>query len=169
MSKKLDIAANVTPVENNIHISKTTKEAAKEKLQELIKEESRMVRGIFQNFENPGSAATICVRKYPGIPPYQTTMIDGVEYEVPLYVARFLNGIDASAGALGDKDKRNTNIGTCSYAVHGFKWDKGREAPSGAESYIPGQGTATVVPIIGITKRVKRYGFQSLEFAGAVA
>jgi len=165
--KELNIAASVTPADKNIYISKEAKEIAKQKLQELIKEETKLVRGIFQNYENPGCSATISVRKYPGIPPFQQTMLDGCEYEVPLYIARFLNGIDASAGALGDKDKRNTNIGTCSYPIHGFKWDTGVEAPRSSEGVY--NGNPTVVPIVGITRRVKRYGFQSMEFSGAVA
>jgi hypothetical protein len=146
-------------------VGKGMSPAVKEKLHNLMKEESRMVQGIFQCFESPGGTVKISVHKYPtpekgGIPPFEMTMTDGQTYEVPLYVARFLNGIDVTAGALGDANKRNINIGTCAYAIHGFAW-KGDSAPSSGQDMrgIP-------VPMIGITKRVRRYGFQSLEFAG---
>lgn len=147
------------------NIAKSTKELAKEKLRQLMKEESRTVKGIFQCFETPGATVTVNVKKYPdpdqgGIPAFSKTMTDGETYEIPLYVARFLNGVDATAGAMGDANKRNINIGTCSYPVHGFKSSGDTLASSGQDARgIP-------VPIIGISKRVKRYGFQSLEFAG---
>lgn len=150
------IQESVTPV-NGVHVSKTTKEAAKEKLQEFMKEETRMVRGIFQCFETPGARVKIIVKKYPGIPHFEKEMDDGREYEVPLYVARHLNGIDVTAGAIDGK------IHTCSYPVHGFKWDPGGPLPQSRE----GDG-GIPVPIVGVNKRVKRYGFQSMEF-GAVA
>jgi hypothetical protein len=62
----------------------------------------------------------------------------------------------------------NKQIGTCSYAIHGFKYSGDMLPPSalgmgaGGEQGIP-------VPIIGVTKRVKRYGFQSLEFESGIA
>lgn len=158
MEKELakTIKESITPVEG-VHISKTAKEAAKEKLKEFIKEETRMVRGIFQCFETPGARVKIVVKKYPGIPHFEKEMDDGREYEVPLYVARHLNGIDVTARAIDGK------VNTCSYPVHGFKWDQAGPMPGSRE----GDG-GIPVPIVGITKRVKRYGFQSLEF-GAVA
>lgn len=167
MSKKekIDVASSVTPAVEAVHVSKSVKEAAKQKLQELIKEETKLVKGIFQNFENPGAMQKIIVRKYPGIPPFEKEMWDGETYEIPLYVARHLNGIDVSAGALGDPSRRNQNIGTCSYPKHGWMLAGKNSDPSVSpigEGGIP-------VQIAGITKRVKRYGFQSMEFAGAVA
>lgn len=150
------IAESVSPVEAP-HVSKTTKEAAKEKLQKYIKEETRLVRGIFQCFETPGARVKIIVKKYPGIPHFEQEMQDGNEYEVPLYVARHLNGIDVTASAIDGK------VNTCSYPVHGFRWNQGDPMPPSTA------GTDGIpVPLVGITKRVKRYGFQSLEF-GAVA
>lgn len=164
MSKKdLNIVDSVTSQVEAPHVSKSLKDRAKEKVRELIAEETKMVRGIFQCFETPGSTVEINVRKYPGIEPFRKSMTDGFTYEVPLYVARFLNGIDVSAGALGDPARRNTMIGTCSYAVHGFVMaSKNAEPAFGA---IDGQGIP--VPMVGVSSRVKRYGFQSMEFAGA--
>lgn len=88
-------------------------------------------------------------------------MTDGETYEIPLYAARFLNGIDVSAGALGDPARRNQNIGTCSYGVHGFRMDSPVDLKKSQEGH---QGIP--VPIVGITSRKRRYGFQSLEFGG---
>ncbi len=164
-SKKLNDELQATQVVQAPRVSKSTKEIAKEKLQQLMKEESRLVKGIFQCFETPGATITVSVKKYPepdqgGIPSFQRTMTDGETYEVPLYVARFLNGVDTSAGALGEANKRNINIGTCSYPVHGFRWSG--EAPPTSGQDVRG----IPIPIIGISKRVKRFGFQSMEFAG---
>lgn len=162
-SKKLNVMESVTPNLMNFNVSRPSKEVTKSKLEELIKEETRMVKGIFQCFETPGSTVKICVKKYSekmGVPVFEKTMTDGVSYEIPLYVARHLNGVDVTAGALGDASTRNVHIGTCSYAVHGFKWNNGQ--PPGSilgDNGIP-------VPIVGVAKRVKRFGFQSMEFGG---
>lgn len=156
---------------NNLEISNPKRgksgpsPAAKEKLQELMKEESRLVKGMFQCFETPGSTVKISVHKYPtpdkgGIQPFEKTMTDGEFYEVPLYVARFLNGIDVTASALGDANTRNVHIGTCSYPIHGFRWN-GNNAPASSTDAI-----GVPIPLIGVSKRVRRYGFQSMEFAG---
>jgi hypothetical protein len=162
MSKKLlDIADNVTPTADDaFHITKTRKELGKEKLEKLIKEETRLVKGIFQFFENPGGSHRVMVKKYPGIPMFDKVMTDGMEYEIPLYVARHLNGIDVTA------EQVNGRIGSCSYPVHGFISKAGELNPS-AMGDAPGF-SGIPVPIVGIEKRIKRFGFQSLEFAGAM-
>lgn len=165
--EKAKVTPSIVPMEiSNIHISKETKEAAKSKLKELIQSETRLVRGIFQCFETPGATVPITVIKYPGVKPFKQALTDGYTYEIPLYVARFLNGIDVSAGALGDANTRNTNIGTCSYTVHGFKSaGAGDLAPSAMGQGPDGQG-GIPVPIVGPMSRKKRFGFQSMEFAG---
>lgn len=158
---KLNIAKNVTPEVAAPAVVLSKKERAKAVLADLIKEESRLVEGIFQNFETPGASTKISVRKYPGIPPFEKEMTDGETYKIPLYVARHLNGIDASAGAAGDV--KNANIGTCSYPIHGFL-AKGDQLPA---SQLGDKGIP--VPLVGIVKRKKRFGFQSLEFGGSAA
>lgn len=160
-SKKLNTEDGVSVVEAPV-IARGGKEAAKAKLNEFIKEETRVVKGIFQCFETPGASVEIYVKKYPGIAPFRKVMNDGEAYEVPLYVARHLNGTDVTAGALGDASNKNPNIGSCSYPVHGFIWKPGEEAPRNhsGDAGIP-------VPIVGVAKRVKRFGFQSLEFAAS--
>lgn len=138
-------------------VTKTAKELAKEKLKDLIAEETRVVKGIFQCFETPGLTVKIFVRKYPGIPAFEKLMTDGEIYEVPLYVARHLNGIDASASAI------NGAVHTCSHLVHGFKMPNTNDL---APSTIGQEG----IPVPVVTgKYKKRYGFQSLEFGTAVA
>jgi hypothetical protein len=166
MTKELEILKNITPTGESPHVTKSIKELGKEKLKELIKEETRTVKGIFQCFETPGASVKITCRKYPGVQPFEKTMTDGETYEVPLYVARHLNGTDASAGAILPNELRNTNIGSCSYPVHGFKWS-GPQAPQSVMGDVPGHASGIPVPMVGIAKRVKRFGFQSLEFAGA--
>lgn len=180
MAKKLDISGSVTAVEDVPHISKSKKELTNAKLKELMAEEGRLVRGIFQCFENPGATQKVTYKKYPtpaemrkrggegGLEPFSKVMTDGQEYEIPLYVARFLNGTDVSAGALSDLNFKNSNIGTCSYGIHGFKY--AGEMPAQSQLGNGPQGEMGIpVPIVGVSKRVKRYGFQSLEFATGIA
>lgn len=180
MAKKtVDMSNSVTPAVEVPHLSTNMKELANKKLKELMAEEGRLVRGIFQCFENPGATQKITYKKYPtpaemrkrsgegGLEPFSKVMTDGCEYEIPLYVARFLNGTDVMAGALGDLPRQPT-IGTCSYGIHGFK-HVGNDLPQSALGMGPSGEGGIPVPIVGVTKRVKRYGFQSLEFAAGVA
>lgn len=139
---KLNVTESVTPTMSGRKMTAEEKGAAKKKLDAFIKEETRMVKGIFQNFECPGGTQPFSVKKYPGIEPFNKIMEDGKEYEVPLYVARFLNGIDVTAEGLGGK------LGTCSHPVHSHIVDKDGN------------------PTVSLEKRKKRFGFQSLEFGG---
>ncbi|NJL54197.1 hypothetical protein HC928_02775 [bacterium] len=155
---KSKIAASVTPthVEESVSLGID----AKSRLQALVKEEGKMVKGRFRCYETPGSEQTIIVRKYKELPMFKMKMVDGEVYEIPLYVARHLNGIDVVAQNL------NGNIGSCSYPIHGFKWNPSQPMPASAM----GAGSTTgqpgiPVPIIGVSKRVRRFGFESLEFA----
>lgn len=124
----------------------------------LIKDDTKMVKGRFRFFENPGASQVVTIKKYKEVPTFSRTMIDGHAYEIPLYVARFLNGIDICASAI------NGQVGTCSYGVHGFKWDNNAEAPQSVLGNGPdGQGNVPV-PVVSITSRVRRFGFESMEF-----
>lgn len=158
-SKKLNIQDSVTPTVASI--SKTPKELAQEKLKEFIAEETRMVKGRFRFLETPGGSVRIQVKKYPGVPMFDKTMMDGEIYEVPLYIARHLNGIDATAKAV------NGNVGSCSYPVHGFKWNPGNPMPASMEGFGPAGEGGIAVPIVGVAKRVRRFGFESLDFSDA--
>lgn len=159
----------MTPNVEAPHVSKSRKEIAKETLHKLMREESKMVKGRFINYETPGASATIEVLKYPtpkdgGIPPFKKSMKDGEVYEIPLYVARFLNGIDKTAGAATNDIKVDQEIGTCSYVVHGFKYTS-QNMPMSQEGTGPTGEGGIPVPMIGIAKRVRRYGFQPLDFS----
>lgn len=122
-------------------------------LKRFMEEESKIVRGRFKNYETPGGNLPFCAGKYPGQPLFRATFQDGEVYEVPLWVARHLNGVDKTAKAIDGR------VGTCSYPIHGFKWDPSKPAP---ESHLGGDGVP--VPIVGVQKRKQRYGFESLEF-----
>lgn len=143
-TKKLNIQESVTPAETPatevLALTSDRKAAAKERLARCMKEESRMVKGIFKFFECPGMNAKIIVKKYKEIPVFEKEMIDGQEYEIPLYVANHLNGIDITAEAIGGK------LGTCSYALNSYLMDKNG------------------VPIVTAEKRKHRFGFHSLNF-----
>lgn len=123
------------------------------KLKKLIEEEYKMVKGRFKNYETSGGNLSLRAGKYPGKPIFSQTFQDGETYTVPLWVARHLNGIDASATYIDGK------VGSCSYPIHGFKWEAGQESP---ESQIGPHGEP--VPITRVAKRTQRYGFESLEF-----
>lgn len=163
-SKKseLNVAGSVTPTVEAPHISKTAKEQAKELLQKFMKEESRLVKGVFHNYESPGGALPLKgLRKYPppekgGVPGFSGILEDGREYEVPLWVARWLNGIDATASAVNGK------INSCAYPVHGHSMHGNEWTTKASE---PGE---IATPLIKIMKWKRRFAFQSLEFAGGV-
>lgn len=143
-SKKLNIQESVSPSNTVPILSSDAKKSAKEKLEGYMREELKLVKGIFQNFETPGMAVPIQIRKYKGHF-FNQILEDGKEHEIPLYVARFLNGIDVTAEAIGGK------LGTCSYPVNSYIMDKDGN------------------PTVNVSKRKKRFGFQSIEFAGALA
>ena len=132
----------------------TAKEIAKKKLARIIEEEGKkLVKGRFKNYETPGAAADIIVRKFPekDVPLFKKKMTDGEVYEIPLYVARHLNGTDVCAEAVGGK------INTCAYLVHGFAANPDGSVVKSEDSGIP-------VPIL-TNKYKRRYGFESLEFS----
>jgi trehalose-6-phosphate synthase len=139
--KEVNIIGSVTPVIAP-QVSKEEKDLAKEKLARFMKEEMRIVKGVFQNFENPGAELRLQVRKYKGHF-FDQVLKDGEECDVPLYIARHLNGIDVTAEHINGK------LGTCSYEVHSHLMD------------------ANGVPILNRANRKKRYGFQSMEFGAA--
>ena len=116
-------------------------------------EECKIVKGRFKNYETPGGNLPLTCGKYPGQPLFSQVFQDGEIYEVPLWVARHLNGTDVTAKAIDGK------IGSCSYAIHGFKWDAGKPAPESGM----GAGGAPV-PLVDVAKRKQRFGFESLEF-----
>lgn len=131
---------------------KTKKQMSSDLLKKFIDEETKLVKGKFRNVEVPGGSQRIQIKKYPGVPMFDKVMEDGHIYEIPLYVARHLNGVDVTAKQINGK------IHTCEYPIHGFKWEEGKPMPTCFEDRgIP-------VPIIAPTKWNRRYAFESLEF-----
>jgi hypothetical protein len=131
-----------TAVKNSApRIIHNNREAAQKELQKFIEEEKRLVKGIFKNYECPGGSVTITQKKYKSEPMFIKDMLDGQEYEIPLWVARWLNGIDVTAKSL------NGRINSCSYVKHQYSLDR-----------ITGQ------PVQVEGQKKQRYGFQSLDF-----
>lgn len=151
MPKLKSNVLDVTEESSTSNESISSKIGSKELLNKFIEEETRLVKGRFRNHEVPGGSLPLFIKKYPNVPPFQQVLEDGKTYEVPLYVARHLNGTDATA------TKTNKKINTCAYPTHGFK-SVGGEIPRGVDA------GNTVVPIIGPIKWTRRYSFESMEF-----
>lgn len=121
-------------------------------LRKFMDEESKMVRGRFINVEYPGSAQKITYQKYPEFGVFEKVMMDGEMYTIPLWVARFINGVDITAKGCGGK------IHTCSYPVHEHIMQNGKFPTAQYDS----DGIA--VPILTKINRKSRYRFESMEF-----
>jgi hypothetical protein len=139
-------------------VSDSKKELAEQtssRLAKLAEEEKKTVKGRFRNFENPGCSATVTVLKYPEkyCPKFVKTMMDNEAYEIPLYVARFLNGTDITAKEAGYK------INTCSSLIHGF-----HSNPDGSVKVSDGTDPGGIPVPVFTNKYRRRYGFESLEF-----
>jgi hypothetical protein len=148
-----------TEVPNPVQVvSFDIKKDAAEKLKKFVEEERRLVKGRFRCFESPGSRQRIMYRKYKELQMFDKWMTDGEIYEIPLYVARHLNGVDVTAGAIDGK------VGSCSYPVHGFKWDQSQPMPQSALGTGAAGEPGIPVPLVGVAKRIRRYGFESLQF-----
>lgn len=137
-----------------IEESSSCKDESKRLLKQFIEEETKIVKGKFRNFETPGTNARIQVKKYAEVPMFDKIMEDGWTYEVPLYVARHLNGTDVTASRIGHK------IHTCEQVTHGFKF--GGSVDQLPQSQLDGAGIP--VPIIQPMSWTRRYGFESLQF-----
>jgi hypothetical protein len=72
-------------------------ETPQQRLARVREEELKLVKGIFRNYENPGFDEYVCYEKYKGVPKFAQRMWDGQEYEIPLYIARFIQGYEALA------------------------------------------------------------------------
>lgn len=151
-SKKEEVCGHISTANE----PETKKEESKALIKKFMEEESKTVKGVFRNLETPGGSLRVQIKKYKELPMYDKILFDGETYEVPLYVARHLNGTDVTAKHVGGK------IHTCQYPIHGFKWQDG----SPAQSAIDGQGVP--VPIIQPAKWTRRYAFESLEFNASV-
>lgn len=93
------------------------KSSSRDRLQKLMKEESRMVQGTFRFHECPGASLKVPMKKYKG-KVYNVDLQDGEMATIPLWVARWINGYDASAQALDGK------IHSCGYPIHSNAIDR---------------------------------------------
>jgi len=74
-----------------LNLTTAEKSEAKEKIARMRQEDLKMVRGVFKNLECPNGFVKFYQRKYKEEPVGEYNMWDGREYEVPLYVAKYLN------------------------------------------------------------------------------
>ena len=131
-----------TPVEDKkINVVLSKKEEGKRRLEKLKQEEMRMVRGTFRCYDAPGAPVRLCVKKYKDTPVFDKTLVDGQEYEIPLYVARHLNGIDKTAAEIP-----NGKINSCAYPIHAYAINQAG------------------VPLINVGQYRSRFGFMSADF-----
>ncbi len=130
-------ATNLKEKEVTVTLSK--KEEGKKRLQKLHDEEMKMVKGRFLFHECPGGTIHITCKKFKDHS-FNQVLEDNKEYEVPLYVARHLNGIDRGAEDLGGI------INSCAYPVHHYA-----QTPQG-------------VPRIDVGQWRRRMSFQLSEF-----
>jgi hypothetical protein len=147
------------PIESAIQIIKDETPrvlSKKERVEKIKQEELRMVKGRFKFYKCPGGNTWVHLRKYKGVPEFKKLMFDGGVYEVPLYVARFLNGVDAQAGEL------DRVLHSCSTPVHAWAWPKDQQSPN------PGMVFGdTIIPVSSVSNYDQRVGFESLEFGEA--
>lgn len=124
-------------VSDAVNLTASQKEDAKKNLKKKRDKYREKVRGRFMFFEVPGGALSFVHREFKGDPIERYYFKDGGVYEIPLGVARHLN--------------MNGWYPEYGYVPH----EKGiQESPN---------------PVFGqfaskITRKVHRYGFQSLEF-----
>ena len=129
-----------------------SKETPEDRIRRLQEEETKLVSGRFRNFESPGGSLRVQIKKYKNVPMFDKTLIDNEVYEVPLYVARHLQGIDHIAKELNGK------INTCAYPVHGHIMNGSEWAPAHVNEHgIP-------IASVQVAKWIRRYGFESLQF-----
>lgn len=67
------------------------KKISKEEMEKLRKEDSKLVKGVFRCHEPRGGSVSFNYRKWSGDPVRFYTFYDGLEYEIPVGVAKHLN------------------------------------------------------------------------------
>lgn len=164
---KLNIKESVHSKENEEKFANKPTGKYSQALLDLIKEETKTVKGRFRVYGadgNPldGAWEKVTFRKFPEelVPAFSQLMQDGQTYEVPLYIARFLNGYDGAAKA------RNGLINSCSFAVHRWKTTQHGAPVASNVSNHPG---ATPVDLAEPDKYKRTYGFESMLIGMDVA
>ena len=144
-----------TPDASVTNIPLSQKELSRQKLNKLIEEESRIVKGRFRHHETPGGILKVQIRKYPSIPSFDKVLVDGQVYDIPIYVARHLNGIDKSCPGGGAESH------TCSYPVHEFLWTGDCRGPAPSNKL---DDNGVPMPAQTTQKWIRRFSFESMEF-----
>ena len=112
-----DTISNITPIESP-NLVRADKEVARQKLEEIIEKDKRIVKGTFVYEEFPGSSFRFKNTKYKGVS-CDITMADGGVYDIPRWLADFINGKDESKDALNPNADRTTN--TCAVPTNYYK------------------------------------------------
>ena len=78
-------------VGKKVQLSDTKKEETKTLLAKKHKEDSKLVKGVFNNLEAPGGSLEFTFRMYPQDPVRKYILEDGGTYELPICVAKHIN------------------------------------------------------------------------------
>jgi hypothetical protein len=133
---------------------KLTPKESKALMQMHMKEDLKMVEGVFRNHICPGASETVQLRKYPGHF-YNRVLKDGCRYRVPKYVAQHLNGIDRVADKIGGLTH------TCSKVNCAWQLGKDGSLPASEDD-----GSGNLQPVKKIESWTRNWSFDSLEFNG---
>ena len=132
-------AANVAAMAASQNSTKTTKKESNEKMAQNIKyqhdKDREPVKGIFKYYEVPGGCLEFNYRAYKEDPIEFFSLIDGQVYTLPLGIAKHLN----KSGWYPEYEY--------------FQSDKTTARAFSPEGHV-----------MRVAKKVRRYGFQSLEF-----
>ena len=63
----------------------------KDSIEGMTPETDKIVKGTFLNVEYPGQPGKVSGRYYKGMQFFEKVMEDGIRYEIPLSVARYIN------------------------------------------------------------------------------
>lgn len=70
---------------------RNVRKTSDEEMRQMMKNDHKIVKGIFRCYEPRGGSMTFSFRKYKGDDVLKYTLVDGDIYELPLMVAKHLN------------------------------------------------------------------------------
>lgn len=121
----------------------------------LVKRGKQLVKGRFRYHEVPGGTTVVDCSKHPELGDFKMSMTDGQIYEIPLWVAQYLNGIDEWAGAVHGNGNAETH--SCATPKHGFRFqDRPPECV---------QVGSQILPIVSVVGWDQRMSFEPLDFS----
>lgn len=121
-------------------LSKKEENVTRPTLEYQRRKNQEKVTGIFNFFEVPGGGISFNFREFKGDPIERYDLVDGVTYTIPLGVARHLN--------------RNGW-----YPEYGYF-----QAETSIGSGMKASGMPAENKVMRVAKKIRRYGFQSMEF-----